>query len=78
MRRVWLAYGLVAGLLGTASLGASAAAAVPQGTPNTTPPTRPNIVVLVADDWGFTDVGAFGGEMATPNMGRRRHAVREK
>ena len=31
-------------------------------------PTRPNIVVLVADDWGFTDVGAFGGEMATPHL----------
>jgi arylsulfatase A-like enzyme len=30
--------------------------------------TRPNIVVLVADDWGFSDVGAFGGEMATPNL----------
>ena len=22
---------------------------------------RPNIVVIVADDWGFTDLGAFGG-----------------
>ncbi|MCZ8304891.1 arylsulfatase [Novosphingobium sp.] len=22
----------------------------------------------MADDWGFTDVGAFGGEMATPNL----------
>lgn len=31
-------------------------------------PARPNIVVLVADDWGFTDVGAFGGEIATPNL----------
>lgn len=30
--------------------------------------TRPNIVVLVADDWGFTDVGSFGGEIATPNL----------
>lgn len=29
---------------------------------------RPNIVVLVADDWGFTDVGAFGSEIATPNL----------
>ncbi len=28
----------------------------------------PNIVILLADDWGFTDVGAFGGEMATPNI----------
>ncbi len=32
------------------------------------PADRPNIVVLVADDWGFTDVGAFGGEIATPNL----------
>ncbi len=31
-------------------------------------PARPNIMVLVADDWGFTDVGAFGGEIATPNI----------
>ena len=29
---------------------------------------QPNIIVLVADDWGLTDVGAFGGEMATPNL----------
>lgn len=30
--------------------------------------TRPNIVVLLADDWGFSDVGSFGGEIATPNL----------
>ncbi len=29
---------------------------------------RPNIVVLVADDWGFSDVGAYGGEISTPNL----------
>ena len=29
---------------------------------------RPNIIVMVADDWGFTDVGAFGSEIATPNL----------
>ncbi|MBF7730481.1 arylsulfatase [Pseudomonas sp. N040] len=29
---------------------------------------QPNIVLLLADDWGFSDVGAFGGEMATPNL----------
>ena len=29
---------------------------------------RPNIVVLVADDWGFTDLGAFGGEIDTPHL----------
>jgi arylsulfatase/uncharacterized sulfatase len=44
---------------------ATAAAPVPAPV---APPARPNIVVLLADDWGFTDVGAFGGEMATPNI----------
>ena len=40
-------------------------------------PARPNIVVLVADDWGFSDVGAFGGEIATPNIDAlARHGVR--
>jgi arylsulfatase/uncharacterized sulfatase len=39
--------------------------------------TRPNIVVLVADDWGFSDVGAFGGEISTPNIDElARHGVR--
>ncbi|RRQ52593.1 arylsulfatase [Sphingorhabdus wooponensis] len=32
------------------------------------PVKRPNIVILLADDWGFTDVGAFGGEIATPHI----------
>ncbi|MBK9624150.1 MAG: sulfatase-like hydrolase/transferase [Rhodocyclaceae bacterium] len=37
--------------------------------PNPKPPlTNPNIVILLADDWGLTDVGAFGGEIATPNI----------
>ncbi len=31
-------------------------------------PDRPNIVLLVADDWGFSDVGAFGSEIETPNL----------
>ncbi len=43
---------------------ASASGASPQGAPQ----RQPNIVILLADDWGFTDVGAFGGEMATPNI----------
>ena len=29
---------------------------------------RPNIVVLLADDWGFSDVGAFGSEINTPHL----------
>jgi arylsulfatase/uncharacterized sulfatase len=44
-------------LLSPAALGAQAAQS-----------KRPNIVILLADDWGFSDVGAFGGEIATPNI----------
>ncbi len=29
---------------------------------------RPNMVVMLADDWGFSDVGLFGGEIQTPNL----------
>ncbi|WP_282948606.1 MULTISPECIES: arylsulfatase [unclassified Sphingopyxis] len=32
------------------------------------PPRHPNIVILLADDWGFSDVGSFGAEIATPNI----------
>ncbi|WP_437488078.1 arylsulfatase [Sorangium sp. So ce1014] len=28
----------------------------------------PNIVTIVADDLGFSDLGAFGGEISTPNL----------
>lgn len=29
---------------------------------------RPNIVLIVADDVGYSDIGAYGGEIRTPNI----------
>ena len=29
---------------------------------------RPNIVIILADDMGFADMGSFGGEINTPNL----------
>ncbi len=32
--------------------------------------TKPNIIVILADDMGFSDIGSYGGEIQTPNLDR--------
>lgn len=31
-------------------------------------PLKPNIVLIMADDMGFSDIGCYGSEIATPNL----------
>lgn len=53
------------GLLGSAALSLS-----PCLGRNSPSPKRPNIVLIMADDMGFSDPGCFGGEIRTPNIDR--------
>ncbi len=32
--------------------------------------SKPNVLVIVADDLGFSDLGCYGGEIGTPNLDR--------
>lgn len=34
------------------------------------PPSRPNILLILADDMGFSDIGCYGGEIRTPGIDR--------
>jgi arylsulfatase len=31
---------------------------------------RPNVIIILADDMGFSDIGAYGGEIETPTLDR--------
>ena len=56
---------LAPALMAAAAMQASASTAAESGTPAA---PGPNVVVVVADDVGFTDLGAYGSEIRTPHI----------
>ena len=51
-------------------MAALALGGAPAAVAQTQSAKRPNIVVLVLDDAGFSDLGSYGSEISTPNMDR--------
>jgi len=51
--------------LGIAAICSAGLAALPAAA-ETDP--RPNMIIIMSDDMGFSDVGCYGGEIATPNL----------
>lgn len=69
--------GLAAAAVGLASLAASSSCSAQAGattqagamnTANTMNNSRPNVLLILADDLGWSDLGCFGGEIRTPNI----------
>jgi len=58
--------GLLARSMGV--VGIAAALVAPAIASATDAPRRPNIVIILGDDMGFSDMGSFGSEINTPNL----------
>ena len=69
MRQFRLLFGFLCAVAAAVLVGACTDSRAPAGeTATTEPARRPNILFILADDMGYSDLGVFGGEIPTPNL----------
>lgn len=67
----WVQFTLIALVaLALAACGSDDTPATDSNTQAPVTDSRPNILLIVADDLGYSDIGAFGGEIETSNLDR--------
>jgi arylsulfatase A-like enzyme len=71
----WASAGAIATLAyacraGSAEHAGASAGTAPGANPAPSAPGKPNILMIIADDMGYSDAGCYGGDVATPNLDR--------
>lgn len=76
IKRCWLKLAGSVVILGVVALSPWFSKSVPAAEPQTAPnadASKPNVLLIVMDDVGISDLGCYGGEIATPNIDSLAH-----
>ncbi|MEE9570427.1 MAG: sulfatase-like hydrolase/transferase, partial [Gammaproteobacteria bacterium] len=64
----WLGIAMLVGVSGCSNDSPPTTSSAVTGDAAAPADARPNILLIIVDDLGFTDIGAFGSEIPTPNL----------